>query len=77
MAITIKVRMGTGSYHARAMRLGVTASSAEGPKAAAAGVCRKLGLDAELLQQVPSEPMTTTYMHPQQAAPANQRSDQQ
>ncbi|NMY49101.1 hypothetical protein [Pseudomonas sp. WS 5027] len=66
MAITIKVRMGTGSYHARAMRLGVTASSSEGAGSAAAAVCRKLGADPALLQQVQTEPGVTTYTHPHQ-----------
>ncbi|MNO84864.1 hypothetical protein D3C76_762180 [compost metagenome] len=50
MAITIKVRMSCSAYQARAMRLGVTASSAESAKAAAMAVCRKLGADPELLE---------------------------
>ncbi|WP_277592148.1 hypothetical protein [Pseudomonas chlororaphis] len=70
MAITIKVRMGTGSYHARAMRLGVTASSSEGAGSAAAAVCRKLGVDPALLQQAQTEPGVTTYTHPHQEQPA-------
>lgn len=67
MAITIKVRMSCSAYHARALRLGVTASSAESAKAAAMAVCRKLGADPE---QTPSDPMTTTYTHPHQEQPA-------
>ena len=70
MAITIKVRMGTGSYHARAMRLGVTASSSEGARSAAAAVCRKLSLDPALLQESPAEPGVTIYSHPHQEQPA-------
>lgn len=64
MAITIKVRQSTGAYQARAMRLGVTASSAEGPKAAAIAVCRKLGADPALLEEGKSEPQVTTFTHP-------------
>lgn len=70
MAITIKVRLGAGAYHARAMRLGVTASSAEGAKAAAAAVCRKLNIDPTLLQESPAEPGVTIYSHPHQEQPA-------
>lgn len=70
MPITIKVRLSCGAYQARAMRLGVTASSAESAKAAAIAVCRKLGADPELLEQIPSDPMTTTYTHPHQEQPA-------
>lgn len=70
MAITIKVRLGAGSYHARAMRLGVTASSAEGARTAAAAVCRKLGADPELLQDAPAEPGITIFSHPHQEQPA-------
>ncbi|WP_454869381.1 hypothetical protein [Pseudomonas farris] len=64
MAITIKVRQSTGAYQARAMRLGVTASSAEGPKAAAIAVCRKLGIDPALLEQCPNQPQDSSFTHP-------------
>ncbi|RON16030.1 hypothetical protein [Pseudomonas frederiksbergensis] len=70
MAITINVRQSTGAYQARAMRLGVTASSAEGPKAAAIAVCRKLGIDPALLEQQPNQTTTITYTHPHQELPA-------
>lgn len=70
MAITINVRQSTGAYQARAMRLGVTASSAEGPKAAAIAVCRKLGVDPALLEQQPNQTTTITYTHPYQELPA-------
>lgn len=66
MAITIKVRQSTGAYQARAMRLGVTASSAEGPKAAAIAVCRKLGIDPMLLEQCPNQPENSSFTHPNQ-----------
>ena len=68
MAITIKVRLSCGAYQARAMRKGVTASSAEGAKAAAAAVCRKLGLDPDLLEPAQAEPGTTIYTHQEHAA---------
>lgn len=79
MAITIKVRMSCSAYQARAMRLGVTASSAESAKAAAMAVCRKLGADPELLEQIAGEPATFNHPHtiPTQATHKNQRSDQQ
>lgn len=70
MAITIKVRQSAGAYHARVMRLGITASSTEGPKTAAIAVCRKLGADPELLEQQPSDPLTTIYTHAHQELPA-------
>ncbi|MCO7655674.1 hypothetical protein NJC11_29695 [Pseudomonas aeruginosa] len=70
MPITIKVRLGAGAYHARAMRLGVTASSAEGARPAAAAVCRKLGVDPALLQECQPEPGATIYSHPHQEQPA-------
>lgn len=70
MPITIKVRISCGAYQARAMRLGVTASSAQSAKAAAAAVCRKLGADPELLEQIASDSTTTSYTHPHQELPA-------
>lgn len=68
MTITIKARLSSGSYHARAMRLGVTASSAQSPLAAAQEVCRKLGIDPALLEYSPSEPLVTAFTHPHQPA---------
>jgi hypothetical protein len=49
---------------ARAMRLGVSASCAEGPKAAAQAVCRKLGVDPQLLEQSNSDPVVVEFTHP-------------
>ena len=68
MAITIKVRPCCGAYLARAMRLGVSASCAEGPKAAAKAVCRKLGIDPDVLEQSSSDPVVVVFTHPGQAA---------
>jgi hypothetical protein len=64
MRITINVRPSCGSYVARALGLGVTASSAEGPAAAARAVCRKLDMDANLLERSPSEDPVTKFTHP-------------
>jgi hypothetical protein len=64
MSITIKVRLNGGSYHARAMGLGTTASCSEGPSAAARAVCRKLGVDPTLLEQHPGEPQVSNFSHP-------------
>lgn len=64
MTITIKVRPCCGAYMARAMRLGVSASCAEGPKAAAQAVCRKLGVDPQLLEQSNSDPVVVEFTHP-------------
>lgn len=64
MSITINVRLSSGSYHARAMRLGVTASSAEGALAAARAVCRKLGIVTQLLEQCTGDDLVTKFTHP-------------
>lgn len=69
MSITIKVRLSCGAYQARAMRKGVTASSAESAKAAAAAVCRKLELNPDLLEQGDAEAGTTVYIYPNQEQP--------
>lgn len=77
MTIKITVRLSSGSYHARALRLGVTASSAEGARSAAVAVCRKLDIDPGQLEQVPDSATAATFTHPNQTTPDNQRSDQQ
>ncbi|EIK96098.1 hypothetical protein PMM47T1_14100 [Pseudomonas sp. M47T1] len=64
MSITISVRLSSGSYHARAMGLGVTASSAEGAQAAARAVCRKLGLEPRLLENTDDDKDVTRFVHP-------------
>lgn len=63
MSITINVRLSSGAYHARAMRLGVTASSAEGAQAAARVVCRKLGLSTEGLEQARAGADLVVFKH--------------
>jgi len=68
MSIEITVRMSCGSYLARAKGLGVTASSAESPIAAAKAVCRKLGIATQLLEQSPSEYPVTKFSHPGKSA---------
>lgn len=68
MTIKITVRPCCGAYLARAMGLGVTASSAEGPKAAARAVCRKIDVDPELLEQLPAEAPVTKFHHPGEVA---------
>jgi len=70
MSITIKVRPCCGAYLARAMRLGVSASCAEGPAAAAQAVCRKLGVDPDLLEQKDSDPVVVEFTHPGQVTPS-------
>lgn len=67
MAITIKVRPCCGAYLARAVRLGVSASCAEGPTAAARAVCRKLGIDPDALEQSSSDPVVVVFTHHGQA----------
>ncbi len=64
MTITINVRQATGAYHARAMRLGVTASSAEGATAAARAVCRKLDIDPSQLVQGAKSQGVEVFSHP-------------
>lgn len=64
MSITINVRMGSGAHHARAMRLGVTASSAEGADAAARAVCRKLGVSPLDLERQETSPELVVFTHP-------------
>ena len=64
MSITINVRLSSGAYHARAMRLGVTASSAEGAQAAARVVCRKLGLSTGGLEQECAGVDLVVFTHP-------------
>ncbi len=49
--VEIVARLTTGTYVARAKGHKVTASCAEGPRAAARAVARKLGLDPESLQE--------------------------
>lgn len=68
MTITINVRLSSGSYHARAKGLGVAASSAQGAKAAAQAVCRKLGVDSNLLEQSHTDIGMTAFAHPGTAA---------
>ncbi|MGF6332723.1 hypothetical protein ABH909_005601 [Pseudomonas sp. BS3782 TE3695] len=70
MTIKITVRLCCGSYLARAMGLGVTASSSEGPQAAARAVCRKLGVEPQLLEQVPADAPVTRFQHPSGVAPS-------
>jgi hypothetical protein len=64
MSITINVRMRSGAHHARAMRLGVTASSAEGAHVAARAVCRKLGVSPSNLEQRKTSPELVVFTHP-------------
>lgn len=64
MSITISVRLSCGSYHARALGLGITASSAEGAPAAARAVCRKLKVDPQLLEQCSGEVGGLRFTHP-------------
>lgn len=71
MTIKITVRLSSGAYHARALKLGATASSAESARSAAAAVCRKLNIDPGQLVQIPDDNTSATYTH------ENQRSDQQ
>jgi hypothetical protein len=68
MSITINVRLSSGSYHARALGLGITASCSEGAAAAARAVCRKLDVDPSLLEQCTGEPQITKFTHPGSAA---------
>ncbi|UVL22427.1 hypothetical protein [Pseudomonas donghuensis] len=64
MTIKINVRLCCGSYLARAMGLGVTASSAESPHAAAQSVCRKAGIDPQLLEQIPADAPVIKFQNP-------------
>ena len=66
MTIKITVRLSSGAYHARALKLGVTASSAEGAKSAAVAVCRKLNIDPAQLVQTPDDSTSATYTHSNQ-----------
>lgn len=70
MTIKITVRLNSGSYHARALRLGVTASSAEGARSAAVAVCRKLNIDPGLLEQIPDDDTSATFTHSNKEQPA-------
>lgn len=70
MTININVRLCCGSYLARAIGLGVTASSAEGAQAAARAVCRKLGMEPQLLEQVPADAPVTKFQHPGKVVPS-------
>ena len=66
MTIKITVRLSSGAYHARALKLGVTASSAEGAKSAAVAVCRKLNIVPAQLVQIPDDSTSATYTHSNQ-----------
>lgn len=64
MKTTINVRPCCGAYLARAIGVGGTASSTDGPKAAARAVCRTLKADLDLLEQVPADASVTKLQHP-------------
>lgn len=73
MSININVRLSCGSYNARALGLGITASSAEGASSAARAVCRKLKVDPELLAPGTDENGTLKFTHPGPADEGGQR----
>lgn len=65
--VKITVRHIVGGYQARALRLGVTASSSQGDLMAAKAVCAKLNLDPQLLQRAEAGPgVAAAFTHPGQ-----------
>lgn len=66
-AVTINVSLSAGAYNARAMGLGVNASSTQSAAMAAAAVCRKLGIDPALLvDSTVGDSSSSVFVHPGQ-----------